>query len=58
MLVVLNGLEVATRAGTARTAFELRGVRLRRPLARKKVVGWARAAIRSSEFDDIRKHGC
>lgn len=26
---------------------------LRRPLARKKVDGWARAAMRSSEVDDI-----
>ena len=58
MLLVLKLLtepEVAIRAGTAYRAFELRGVRLRRPLERKKVDGWARAAIRSNEDDIIRK---
>lgn len=48
-------LEVASKAGAAKTAFELRGVRLRRPLARKNVEGWARAAMRSIEVDDIRR---
>ena len=58
MLLVLKLLtepEVAIRAGTAYRTFELRGVRLRRPLERKKVDGWARAAIRSNEDDIIRK---
>jgi hypothetical protein len=36
---------------------EVRG-RLRRPLDRKKWQGWARAAIRSNEVDDIRKSSC
>jgi hypothetical protein len=35
--------------------FEVRGVKLRRQLGRKKVDGWARAAMRSIEDDDIRK---
>jgi hypothetical protein len=34
---------------------EVRGVKLRRPLERKKVDGWVRAAMRSIEDDDIRK---
>jgi hypothetical protein len=34
-------------------ALELRGVRLRRPLDRKKVDGCARAAMRRIEDDDI-----
>jgi hypothetical protein len=55
VLKLLTEPEVAIRAGTAYSALELRGVRLRRPLARKKVDGCARAAIRSIEVDDIRK---
>ena len=47
--------DVANRAGTAQIAFELRGVKLRRPLVRKNADGWARAAMRSIEDDDIRK---
>ena len=38
-------------------ALELRGVRLRRPLDRKKVEGCARDAIRRIEVDDIGKSG-
>jgi NOL1/NOP2/fmu family ribosome biogenesis protein len=57
VLKVLAVPEVAIRAGTAKRAFEQRGVRLRRPLARKKVEGWARAARRSIEVEDIRKDG-
>jgi hypothetical protein len=58
MLLVLKlqvDPEVAIRAGMAYIALELRGVRLRRPLARKNVDGCARAATRSNEVDDIRK---
>lgn len=39
-------------------ALELRGVRLRRALDRKKVEGCARDAIRRIEVDDIGKGGC
>jgi len=55
VLKVLADPLVAIRAGTAKMALELRGVMLRMPLARKKVLGCARAAIRSNEVDDIRK---
>lgn len=49
--------EDTTTAGTAKRALELRGFRLRRPLARKKVEGVARVATRSSEVDDMRRSG-
>ena len=39
-------------------ALELRGVRLRRALDRKKVEGCARDAMRRIEVDDIGKGGC
>jgi hypothetical protein len=39
-------------------ALELRGVRLRRPLDRKKVEGCARDAMRKMDVDDIGKGGC
>jgi len=55
VLKLLADPDVAMRAGTAYRALELRGVRLRRPLARKKVEGFARAATRSIEVEDIRK---
>ena len=44
-------------AGTAKRALELRGLRQRRPLARKKVEGLARVATRSSEVDDMGRGG-
>lgn len=55
VLKVLTEPLVAIKAGMAKTALELRGVMLRMPLARKKVLGCARAAIRSNEVDDIRR---
>ena len=39
-------------------ALELRGVRCRRALDRKKVEGCARDAIRRIEVDDIGRDGC
>jgi hypothetical protein len=39
-------------------ALELRGVRLRRVLGRKKAEGCARDAMRRIEVDDIGKGGC
>ena len=58
MLKLLAEPEVAIKAGTAHTEFEVRELRLRMALARKKVDGCARAAIRSREVDDIRKDDC
>lgn len=49
--------EETITAGTAKRALELRGLRQRRPLARKKVEGLARVATRSSEVDDMRRGG-
>ena len=49
--------EETITAGTTKRALELRGLRQRRPLARKKVEGWARVATRSSEVDDMRRGG-
>jgi hypothetical protein len=46
-----------TIAGMAKRALELRGLRQRRPLARKKVEGLARVATRRSEVDDMRRGG-
>jgi len=53
VLKLLADPVVAINAGTAYAALELRGVRLRRPLDRKKVEGCVRAAKRSNEVDDI-----
>ena len=49
--------EETIMAGTAKRALELRGLRQRRPLARKKVEGLARVATRSSEVDDMGRGG-
>lgn len=55
VLKLLADPEVAIIAGTAQSvADEVRGVRLRKPLDRKKVDGCARDAIRRNEVDDIR----